>query len=416
MKGSMSKISVFEHESIFIHKGENRISEQQLLALQKYAGSEGTQYFSLIHNGIRFTDYVGVIQVGNLIIEVLPKADKGNDVDKWRSILIGMLQAVGTFKVDTPSSSLLELYNNSVLELYYELFLTEVEYLVRTGLFKQYRKIEGNLNSVKGSIQFRKHITKNLIHRERFYTRYSAYDTYNLMNSILWKALIVIKILNQNTRLTSRINRLLMIFPEFMNFTIDESTFQGLVFNRKNEKYRYSIEIARLILLNYHPDMSKGINQVLALMFDMNLLWENFVYVSLRKSLAGKKVVSNLNKKYFWKPTNGRYSVMKPDIVINKGEDNCIVLDAKWKNLKKQNPSPNDLRQMYVYSDFYSASIVGLVYPSEGSCIISGYYSKDGTRHLSNNKCCVISIASQRSIHAWQKQIGDMILALCGLS
>ncbi|HNU62307.1 MAG: hypothetical protein M0R67_00860 [Candidatus Cloacimonas sp.] len=43
------------------------------------------------------------------------------------------------------------------------------------------------------------------------------------------------------------------------------------------------MDIARLLLCNYHPDLKSDRNNVLTLMFDMNLLWESFIYHSIRK-------------------------------------------------------------------------------------------------------------------------------------
>ena len=116
-------------------------------------------------------------------------------------------------------------------------------------------------------------------------------------------------------------------------------------------------------MLNYHPDLSNGQNNVLALMFDMNLLWEQFVYVSLRKYKASNTTIAAQNTKNFWKPSSGNRSKMKPDIVLNKGKEDCVVLDTKWKNLNGYNPSPDDLRQMFVYMKYYGAKKVALIYP-----------------------------------------------------
>ncbi|MBA3285571.1 MAG: restriction endonuclease, partial [Nitrosopumilus sp.] len=63
-----SSIVVFEHESLRMGEGEKSISKDQLKALQIFYGEKGVPYFSLIHNGVKFNEHVGVIQVGNSII------------------------------------------------------------------------------------------------------------------------------------------------------------------------------------------------------------------------------------------------------------------------------------------------------------------------------------------------------------
>ena len=177
-------------------------------------------------------------------------------------------------------------------------------------------------------------------------------------------------------------------FPEVQNINISENTFNQIIYDRKSSKYRNSIEIARLLLLNYHPDIKVGTNDVLALMFDMNYLWERFVYASLRKHNKKGNTITAQNTRNFWKPIGGRNSKMKPDIVINKDKGDCVVLDTKWKNLKLSNPSPHDLRQMYVYMKYYNASRVALVYPNIESAVKSGTFYNESISELSNRTLC----------------------------
>ncbi len=397
-------ITVFEYEKLLVGK---RLSPEQYLALQKYYGI-GVPFFKLIHNGVQFNEHVGVIQVGKTLIEVLPKADKNlhSDVEdkKWRDILINMLRAVGGFDIKQTSSSNLKIKPNTVLDLYFEMFVKEVEYLIHSGLVKQYRKKTANVKALKGSLQFGKHIQQNIIHKERFYTKFSTYDVEHTLHFIIYKTIRLLKQINTNTALNSRIGTLLLMFPEMPEIKISENTFIKLNFNRKNQQYKKAIEISKLILLQYHPDVNKGRNHVLALMFDMNLLWEQFIYISLKKHKSTETKIKAQSYKYFWKPENGKRSKMKPDILIEQENEN-IVLDTKWKNLNGYNPSPEDLRQMYVYSDYFNADRVALVYPNNISNISSGMYFDKDISNLSDKECSVISIAVNNNVKDWQKEI-----------
>ena len=143
MTSYTSHITVFEHESIKLNQVINDclFDEYKLTALEKYYGDKGVPYYSLINKGIRFNEYVGVIQVGDLLIEVLPKADKNahskNEETKWRKILIDMMRAVGSFDIRVTSNSHLKIKPNTILDLYIEMFINEVEYLLHTGLVKK---------------------------------------------------------------------------------------------------------------------------------------------------------------------------------------------------------------------------------------------------------------------------------------
>lgn len=380
-------------------------------ALEAYYGKSGVPYFSLINKGVRFNEYVGVIQVGNTIIEVLPKADKyEDDKSRWRDLLIGMLKAVGSFDIQATSSSNLKIQPNTILDLYFELFINEVEYLIHNGLFKQYRKKEGNVHSLKGSLQFSKNIQKNLVHKERFYVRHTTYDVDHQLHKILYKTILLLKQINTNAILQSRIGALLLNFPEMKDIKVIESTFDRIVYTRKNISYKKPIEIAKLLLLQYHPDLSKGRNHILALMFDMNLLWEQFVYITLRKDRKDDFQVKSQYVKYFWKPQNGKRSFMMPDIVLTKNNQ-AVVLDTKWKNLNGYNPSPDDLRQMYVYHSYLKAKKVALVYPGRNNTLIKGNFLDSDRGIKPEIECSVILLQTNKIIKDWQDNINKEIVS-----
>ena len=105
-----NKISVFEYDRLKTGREYNGVpfTETLLESLERFHSSSKTRYYNLIHNGVEFCEYVGVIQVDGIQIEVLPKLDRnGGDINAWRDLLIGMLREVGMFRVSAPSSSLL---------------------------------------------------------------------------------------------------------------------------------------------------------------------------------------------------------------------------------------------------------------------------------------------------------------------
>jgi 5-methylcytosine-specific restriction enzyme subunit McrC len=406
---NQTNITVFEHQILKIDKGEVRLTLPQLKSLQSYYG-DGVPYFSLTHNGVQFNEYVGVIQVGNLLIEVLPKADKySTDKDTWRKMLIGMLKTVYGFDIKATSNASLKIKPNTILDLYFELFIKEVEVLLHGGLIKRYRKKEGSINVLKGTLLFNKQIQFNISNQEKFFTRYTTYDTIHPLHKIIYKTLCLLKQINVNQSLNSRLGSLLLNFPEMPNINVTDATFNKLVLNRKSLVYKKAIEISKMILLHYHPDVSKGKNDVLAIMFDMNKLWEQFVFHSIKKHKSNSFSVLRHQRKNFWTQSSGTTNTIIPDIVIKNAKNEYLVLDTKWKNLNGKNPSPDDLRQLFVYHHYYSANKVALVYPGNYSNINGYYFEPNNTR--SEKTCSIISLEENTNIKRWQLEIANKIEA-----
>lgn len=359
-----SPIQVFEHESLQM-KGDSDRHRQQL---ERFLGSNDEQkfpYYSLIHGGVKFRQYVGILSVGDLTIEVLPKVDKGSpDHTIWRENLIHMLSKVYKLDVAVPSSANQKIKTNStILDVFIKRFLDEVEVLLNRGLVKCYHKEDGNSKAMKGKLLVSKHLQCNYVHKERFYVRYYTYDHEHVMNCLLRQALEVTTMATQNVQLRGRAVTMLFDFPELHSVNVCKELFDNLQFDRKTEDYRNAINLARLFLLNYQPSLDSGNENVLALMFDMNKLWEEYVFIMLCKALQkeGYEVKAQVHKN-FWHLKDGGRKVIKPDIVVLSDSKNTFVLDTKWK-CPDGVPSDGDLHQLYVYQQMFSAKRVALVYP-----------------------------------------------------
>lgn len=403
----------FEHQKVYHNRGESRISEklyEQLVAYHK----DGSPYFKLLHNGVQFCEYVGVLKVGNTTIEVLPKADNNNEEGVWRNLLIQMIKEVSGFKVKNTSEASLKVNKHTLLDVYFEIFISELEYLLHRGLIKRYKKTEGNKLALKGALQFSKQISQNLIHKERFFVKYTHYQVDHTIHQILFKALKVLNQLNTNATFKSRIGALLLNFPVVKGIKVNATTFEKLVYDRKNEHYEKALQVAEMILMNYHPDVTKGRKEVLALMFDMNVLWEKFIYTVLRKNLKEHHVKTNISKN-FWKANEGSSSSLRPDIVLeHKLNKTKVVLDTKWKNIGNSNPSISDLRQMYTYHHYYDATKVALVYPGgENSNLEGEYYHTGNIDQLSGKNCSVIQIATSETYENWKQEIIKSVVGFC---
>ncbi|GAL00790.1 hypothetical protein JCM19314_1827 [Nonlabens ulvanivorans] len=304
---------------------------------------------------------LGVIQVDGLVIEIHPKADKDDDDNKWKGVLLKMLQACGKLKADSSGAANVKRQHLNLLEVYFELYLQEVEGLVRKGLIKHYRKQTKNTKALKGKLEFAGHIISNIVHKERFFTTHQVYDSNHFLHQVLSKALAIVSHLTNGSRLHDLASRVQLNFPEVDNEAITTKQLNEMHLNRKTLGYKNALELARLIILNYSPDISSGKEKMLSLLFNMNELWETYILKQLQKATVGLEIeVSGQESKLFWGGNNS----LRPDIVLRKSGKTYII-DTKWKRPNKSSASVNDLRQMYTYCRFWDAEKAMLLYPGD---------------------------------------------------
>ena len=362
-------ISVFEYQSV-TYKEKKRHYKSGFTKdiyeafLSFHDKNPQTPFFELIHDGVRFKNYVGAIQVSGVTIEVLPKAGKQGNTAAWQNVLISMLKTCNLLQAKQSGTANLKLRANSVLELYFEMFLNEVESLLHKGLIKKYRKRKGQQRSLKGALLFNEHVSKNVIHKERFFVSYTTYTKNHLLHQIINEALFVINSITFNSVIKDKIGRIKAQFPEVNRINIDASIFNRITENRKHQSYERAISIAKLILLNYRPDIKAGRKDLLAIMFDMNILWEEYIFRLLKKTQSKDFEILAQRKKLFW----GESQKIKPDIVlISKETNETFIIDTKWKVVSKNRPSDDDLKQMYVYNHHWSSRRSVLLYPNAGN-------------------------------------------------
>jgi 5-methylcytosine-specific restriction enzyme subunit McrC len=211
----------------------------------------------------------------------------------------------------------------------------------------------------------------------------------------LLKALKLVSVISKSPLIRDRVNTLLLNFPELNDVNVNEGTFEKLEFNRKTDSYKEAIEIAAMLLLNYRPDISGGKNHVLAILFDMNQLWEEYIFRRLNKKKRKNWKIQAQNQKRFWHADTGRsFKLVRPDIVVKATDEISIIIDTKWKLPDYNNPADNDLKQMFVYNEYWEGKSAILLYPAaaynESPDFESGQYKKD---KISLHRCGMLRMS-----------------------
>ena len=404
----MKTVTLFENQSL--RTGTNfdgeAFSHKDLQELLNFTG-DSVPYFTLKKNGVHFHDFAGIIQTENLRIEVLPRADRSfagpDEKGIWRKIFIQMLAVTGIISGRPQNISSKALKSDSLPDLLFETFIRETEYILHNGLIRQYRLSEGSSGSLRGRLVFGKNIQKNSVHHEKLYTKKTEYDNVNLLNIIVHKALLTVKRLNTGTELSGRTGTLLLNFPEMPDMRISSQTFEKISFSRKNIHYKNCIETAKLILLNDHSDRKKGKNSGFALMTELNDLWKKFIYKSMLKYRKRDFSITVRTAGSLWKSEYSDRKKIKPDIILNKGSENCIVLDTKWKN----SPSSEDFRRLHSASEIFGSDKTAFLLPGEKS--LNGFFLNSRQGRQSEKICRIIRIPADINVEQWRKNISSSV-------
>lgn len=375
----MKILPMYEHEWLEI---SDVFKASHFEKLVKFNEENGNKFFQIGNKKIKSTQYVGIVTVDDLTIEILPKVSRNDSNDlPWSELLSEMLIVGNNLKVHRTFKGSLGIGKRSILDIYIAIFLEEVLKVIHHGVVKKYRTLESNIPTIKGAIDFPKTLIKNFVHNERHFCRYTHYDTINIYNRTLVEVLNKIPSLTNSIELKSITRKLKIEFNGMDGLKAEEyKKVQGLKIDRKTISYQDAIELAKIFLNLQSPNLKAGSKNIITLLFDMNDLFEKYVAIKLQKhinQLSGTQLKLQ-SKIKFWENKS-----IKPDMVFYDG-DKTIVLDTKWKLPDHNRPSDDDLKQIYVYNEYYDSQNGFLLYPfysNEKSKEVSGIY------HINGKKC-----------------------------
>ena len=149
-------------------------------SLVSFNDRNGNRFFDVGNRCIKFRHYVGVIQVGNLTLEILPKLDReSGDKTKMRDHLISMLHRTGILPLEDVGPASLHTIHGSLFDLYLELFLRRVWQIVHAGIPKRYSLVQGNERFLRGHLLMNRHIMRNMFDKSRFFEEYQHFSKDN---------------------------------------------------------------------------------------------------------------------------------------------------------------------------------------------------------------------------------------------
>ncbi len=367
-------VQVFEHSTVRVGEplrtpggGDRALTTAHHAALAAFADRTRDRYLSCGRFTVRFRSHVGLIQLGELGIEILPKADRAEQGqhDRWHRALVRMLRVVGDLGLEAHDEASLRLDPGRLFDVFIGHFVDECERLVHEGLVKGYRTEEGNRTAFRGRLRVTEHVRHNAVNASRFYVASPVYDHHNLLNLALHEALRLVEGLPIATEGRARARAIRQVFPELPPWRPDGMALERHRLTRNTARYRKALRLAQLILLHLAPDVRHGDTPMLALLFDMNALWERYVAATARRVRLPGLEVRAQDARPFWRSESGTRP-LRPDLTVRDLATGTVVLvvDTKWKLPTQGQPSSADVKQMFCYHELFDCSRSLLVYPA----------------------------------------------------
>jgi len=374
----MEVLTCIEHQRIPIRPsrspGEFALTQAQarLLACSKALPPDAYRWG---HQCIQWRQFCGVVQLGGLTLEILPKIHgKESDPGACREALVKMLRKAGSMKVHRGAGAGIQTQRHTLLDIFILEFSLLVREQVLMGKPRDYQQQEENLGVIKGKLLINQQLRQNINHRERLYCQFDELTEDTLLNQVVKFTLRLLLPQCLSHRSKKAVAELLMQHDDIADLAIDRQGLEALTLNRTNQRYADILVWCRLFIDAQNPDVTTGDHSLISILFDMNLLFERWLAASLRPIArkAGLSVREQSPRRYlaYRGDIDRKVFQMRPDISLIDSDGKLrLIIDAKWKLLDgpdtKLGISQGDLYQLSSYANRYDINEVVLAYPRQ---------------------------------------------------
>ena len=326
--------------------------------------------FETVDQEIKTGNVIGFLGCGQEKLTISSRfSDESND--HFLHYLLQKVLHINLTSLDVALSREDKLY-----QLLMYLFPKYLQAAIRKGLYKEYQRFSHNDSHVKGVIDVRNHLKKNLpfMGNVAYTTREFTYD--NPLMQLIRHTIEYIK--NQkgigqgvfDNLLTSRenVSEIARVTPSYKladRAKIIRMNKTKPIRHAYFREYRKLQELCLMILNREKHGLGYQEQKIHGILFDVSWLWEEYVYTLLPKVFIhprnkdktdGISVFSDRERKVF------------PDFYHKELK---IVLDAKYKELEFTEKGINreDLFQLISYSYILKAEKGGLVFPSKDKVV-----------------------------------------------
>ena len=380
------------------------INDSYLDKLQAYLKCQKLESaLKVSRHGIKTKSWVGVIKYKNLHLEILPKLiseDANNDKkisEEERSIilknLIFMLSYTKNLDIKTNDNAKLSTEKNPFIEILIREFATSLFEALKRLTPKRYVREEENLNYLKGKIKFSENIRYNCTNQAKFYCEYDEFSENNLLNQLFLFVSTCLYNISNNSNNKKTLKFIINYYSDISFVRFDKFKVRKIKLTRNQELFKKAFNLAKMFVEQTSVDLSKNKFENITLVWDMNKLFEEFIFELIKRKIPECEAIAQKPKRLL-KRENVTRRDTRIDILIQNPQ---VIIDTKYKKFTDfDDISSADIYQVTTYCLIHNYKRAILLYPQydkkepdicdyQLNCAENNYHIDFCTVNLKNN-------------------------------
>ena len=380
------------------------INDSYLDKLQAYLKCQKLESaLKVTRHGIKTKSWVGVIKYKNLHLEILPKLiseDANNDKkisEEERSIilknLIFMLSYTKNLDIKTNDNAKLSTEKNPFIEILIREFATSLFEALKHLTPKRYVREEENLNYLKGKIKFSENIRYNCTNQAKFFCEYDEFSENNVLNQLFLFVSTCLYNISNNSYNKKTLKFIINYYSDISLVRFDKFKVRKIKLTRNQELFKKTFKLAKMFVEQTSVDLSKNKFENITLVWDMNKLFEEFIFELIKRKIPECKAIAQKPKRLLKKENVTRRDT-RIDILIQKPQ---VIIDTKYKKFTDfDDITSADIYQVTTYCLLHNYKRAILLYPQydkkapdicdyQLNCAENNYHIDFCTVNLKNN-------------------------------
>jgi len=375
-----TKATLFEYQKYPYQKADSDSFREGMLYLtEKTIGlletlNQSKPFMECSLKTIRPLNYVGVVRIGDLSIEIFPKLFKDDKYREHRTTIAGnllkMLSYTGKVPIKEMSYADLDLEKYDLFEIFIHIFAKNLLHTIKSTLKREYIKKSDDIHVIKGRIDFKKYHNPCRMHI--IPCHYHEYSIDNSLNRTL-KFTCHLMARSVSDFSTAKTLRTIVDLLDQVTLTpVSIADIEKITFTRLNQIFKPYIEMCKIFISHSTLTLQASNVESFTMLLPMEKLFEEFIAEVLQENpsyffgtqvpIRAQPIIGKLAKD----ENNKELFRLKPDIIIGSPKIRAII-DTKYKALdpfdSNLGVSQSDVYQMYAYATKTNTDRCMLLYP-----------------------------------------------------